>query len=388
MLVGSAFAASFDCDPSPCKPGVACFAGAKPKKFSNVEKLICSDSKASLLDEKISGLYWLVKEISPKQSNKIIIDQKKWMKDDRDKCETIECVISAYERRYKDLVNQLSKNLKPLPKYSAWHYSTPATKAPPNSYCAISGEKEAKDDFDIELAYNNQSVCGLGNFIINCGYKVDEINPIGYIADGVGWLEFDGLFNSNDSPNSWMALIATTGEKLYWKVVRKKEGESYIFNQAVLFNDKNPVTEESLQYFKSNCPNVIQASEFPKIKDIPPNINTRNQLRGTVQMSFESGKHYNDIPVCVSTQPIMLPKVYFPSEALSKKTIGNVRVAIQFTNAGKVYKKEVISSNPPGIFDASALAATSYLNFISSTGMGRDPHCQIIMRYEYNYHDE
>ena len=90
----SIFGASFDCT----------------KAKTNVEKMICSDSKLSALDENLSkvysNFYFISKEIKS--------DQIAWMKK-RNKCKDDACIKTAYTTRIQELNASLS-NQKTFPK--------------------------------------------------------------------------------------------------------------------------------------------------------------------------------------------------------------------------------------------------------------------------------
>jgi hypothetical protein len=250
---GSSIGASFSCDPSPCQPGEPCSASAQSKNFSLVEELICDDPSASLLDEKVAGLVWLARELSSDRS-KALSKQKKWLKEKRDVCKATECVIAAYEARYVELKQQVSKQLKLLPKESSWSFTTPPVRSP-DSYCARFADRElTSDSIGIYLTHDGKTISGKGDVVIDCGLRIQEINPIGgYLEDGIGWLEFDGGF-SQLKPIIWRALIAFDGKKLYWKVVHKTEVESHIDLELLLVPSNNAQSNVKLKELKESSP--------------------------------------------------------------------------------------------------------------------------------------
>lgn len=61
-------------------------------------------------------------------------------------------------------------------------------------------------------------------------------------------------------------------------------------------------------------------------------------------------------------KPVKKPPAVYPKDALSQGIEGRVRVRLLVSGAGKVLETNVIESEPPGVFDYSALkAAKSYV---------------------------
>ncbi|MBI1397318.1 MAG: TonB family protein [Betaproteobacteria bacterium] len=61
-------------------------------------------------------------------------------------------------------------------------------------------------------------------------------------------------------------------------------------------------------------------------------------------------------------KPVKKPPAVYPKDALSQGLEGRVRVRLLVSGTGKVLKVEVIESEPPGVFDYSAIhAARDYL---------------------------
>jgi hypothetical protein len=217
-----------------------------------VERLICADPKASLLDEKVAGLFWLSKKMSSNHSQ-ISATQKKWLKEKRDVCKTAVCVIAAYEARYMDLKQQVIKRLNPLPQESSWEFTTLPVRSP-ESYCTRFADRKMTSDFvGVYLMHDGKAICGNGDVVIDCGLRIQEISPIrGYIEDSIGWLEFDGGFSQLER-NPWRALIAFDGKKLYWKILHKTEVESHIFLELRLMPSKHVPSNIVLQELQESC---------------------------------------------------------------------------------------------------------------------------------------
>lgn len=69
------------------------------KASSQVEKLICGNEDLSKLDSSLSRLY-----NSRKKNNlSLINEQKQWLREDRNTCQTSACLKKAYSRRIKAL---------------------------------------------------------------------------------------------------------------------------------------------------------------------------------------------------------------------------------------------------------------------------------------------
>lgn len=80
------FAASFDCG----------------KATSEIEKLICSNDELSKLDESLNEAYLrALNRTDIKQQT--IKSQRQWLENERNVCQNVECIKSAYETRIKEL---------------------------------------------------------------------------------------------------------------------------------------------------------------------------------------------------------------------------------------------------------------------------------------------
>lgn len=69
------------------------------KASSQVEKLICGNEDLSKLDSSLSRLYNSRKKNNPS----LINEQKQWLREDRNTCQTSACLKKAYSRRIKAL---------------------------------------------------------------------------------------------------------------------------------------------------------------------------------------------------------------------------------------------------------------------------------------------
>jgi uncharacterized protein len=86
---GEAFPAGFDC----------------PKAQTEVEKLICSNSRLSYLDEQMTIAY---KKALAKQgrTSDLVSEQKEWIRSERNPCRSATCIEAAYVRRISRLTEE------------------------------------------------------------------------------------------------------------------------------------------------------------------------------------------------------------------------------------------------------------------------------------------
>lgn len=89
LLVGAlANAASFDCG----------------KTQSKVEKLICDSHQLSELDGNLDTLYKVAQDkCNPDEKQKLVSEQKQWLKNSRNKCSDEPCLIQAYSSRIETI---------------------------------------------------------------------------------------------------------------------------------------------------------------------------------------------------------------------------------------------------------------------------------------------
>jgi len=81
IFMPSAQAATFDCD----------------KASSFAEKVVCSDSRITAMDDELGALYKLALASSP-QKDALKADQKAWLAS-RDQCQDSNCIMKAYSDR-------------------------------------------------------------------------------------------------------------------------------------------------------------------------------------------------------------------------------------------------------------------------------------------------
>ncbi len=86
IIAGKIHAASFDCS----------------KASSEVEKMICSDYELSKLDETMNKAYVQALDRADNEE-RMIEDQRQWLKNERNACQNAECVKKAYKARMKEL---------------------------------------------------------------------------------------------------------------------------------------------------------------------------------------------------------------------------------------------------------------------------------------------
>lgn len=77
-------------------PGVVLAAGFNcGNALTSVEKIICEDKRLSALDSSLADLYGRLKE----KSSDLVREQKIWLREKRNVCQTISCLMAVYEER-------------------------------------------------------------------------------------------------------------------------------------------------------------------------------------------------------------------------------------------------------------------------------------------------
>jgi len=90
LIFSSSQAASFDC----------------AKAGTNIEKLICSTSELSSLDEELGDSYRAILDIyGGEERSKTVSEQRRWLKHIRNKCGTDNCLVKVYVARIKEINN-------------------------------------------------------------------------------------------------------------------------------------------------------------------------------------------------------------------------------------------------------------------------------------------
>ncbi len=82
LLVQQSLAAGFECD----------------KASSEVERLICSDRNIEDSDLRLNNIYKIALHNSP-EKELLITNQRQWISGIRNKCKTIDCLASSYEKQ-------------------------------------------------------------------------------------------------------------------------------------------------------------------------------------------------------------------------------------------------------------------------------------------------
>ncbi|MFA5372253.1 MAG: ankyrin repeat domain-containing protein, partial [Sideroxydans sp.] len=86
-IIASAQAASFDC----------------AKAATKIEKLICVNPNISDLDDELDSVYKFILTGSSFGSEQLVIAQRHWLKNTRNKCQNEACVIQAYSTRIQEI---------------------------------------------------------------------------------------------------------------------------------------------------------------------------------------------------------------------------------------------------------------------------------------------
>jgi uncharacterized protein len=83
-------------------PGAALTAIDCARAVSNAEKLICSSSRLGLAEEMMARAFReaIHRGRDPRE---LMESQRKWIKEERDVCNDVDCMLKAYEDRIGDL---------------------------------------------------------------------------------------------------------------------------------------------------------------------------------------------------------------------------------------------------------------------------------------------
>ena len=100
FIQSQVFAASFDCS----------------KPSNNIETEICRDSELSRLDEILSQIY---RRLAPEKPE-LIVEQRKWLRTQRNTCQTLDCLKSVYTKRIEILENTGACPIKPESLAGHW----------------------------------------------------------------------------------------------------------------------------------------------------------------------------------------------------------------------------------------------------------------------------
>ncbi len=99
VLSGLSYGASFDCQ----------------KASTDVEKLICSDTQLSVLDEDLAKAY---KSAVQKDPDRVKTQQQRWLKYTRNDCNTLECLKDAYRFQIDRLNGSTTRQLRSISKWA------------------------------------------------------------------------------------------------------------------------------------------------------------------------------------------------------------------------------------------------------------------------------
>jgi uncharacterized protein len=86
-------------------PGAAFAAVDCSHAKSNVDKLLCSNSRLAKADQRMALAFRqaIRRGVDPEQ---LMETQRNWMREQRDPCNDVECMLRAYEERISDLDNR------------------------------------------------------------------------------------------------------------------------------------------------------------------------------------------------------------------------------------------------------------------------------------------
>ena len=125
IMLTTVQAASFDCE----------------KASSVIEKIICESTKLSALDEDLDRVYKAVQSKSThEEMQRLISDQRRWLKDTRNACDDEPCLMQAYSSRIEAIKPNTDKNAPPLVKTDTLEKLTaPVGKGFPEDIRQING---------------------------------------------------------------------------------------------------------------------------------------------------------------------------------------------------------------------------------------------------------
>ncbi len=185
------------------------------------ERLICSDESISALDFRLHSLYSVALLVA-KPANSIRAKQREWLQTVRNKCGDAQCLTNAYKQRIDSLMISVREAASPIPAELKVKVQHRATNSP---YCKMGGNG---DWFSITAAVKGQAISGNIDGIFDCGRKVwGEIDFKGKLLGNIALVEFQPGFSSDQGPLA-EALILATPNRIYWRVLTERYGESYV----------------------------------------------------------------------------------------------------------------------------------------------------------------
>jgi uncharacterized protein len=190
-------------------------------ELSAQERLICSDESLSALDIRLNSLY-SVAVLVAKPASSIRAKQREWLQTVRNKCDDAQCLTNAYQQRVDSLMISVREAASPIPAALKVKVQHKATNSP---YCQMGGDG---DWFSITATVEDQDISGSIDGIWDCGRKVwGEINFKGKLLGNIALVEFQPGFSSDQGPPA-EALIIATPNRIYWRVLSERYGESYV----------------------------------------------------------------------------------------------------------------------------------------------------------------
>lgn len=123
------------------------------KAVSTIEKSICSDEELSKLDETLNKSYQhAIDQNVDKQ--KVIKEQRQWLKDVRNACHEIDCLRIAYKTRINDL-SQYINEASPI----AGLFVTKADLGGARKFLCIASMPDGRHDITVDTAYCPSEEC-------------------------------------------------------------------------------------------------------------------------------------------------------------------------------------------------------------------------------------
>jgi uncharacterized protein len=208
-------------------PGAADAAGFScVGKLSSHEQLICNNKDLSSLDYRLNALYSVAIKVV-KTKDAVRSAQRGWLRNVREKCTDIACLVAAYQQRISALMQTLQESANPLPMEIRGRVQHKATSS---NYCKISGSEGTNDGdwFAIEATVHEQVISGRIDGIFDCGRKVwGDIEVTGHPVTNVALLKFQPGFRKEQKQPA-EAIVVVADNKIIWRVLTEIEVESYV----------------------------------------------------------------------------------------------------------------------------------------------------------------
>ena len=86
----------------------------------------------------------------------------------------------------------------------------------------------------------------------------------------------------------------------------------------------------------------------------------------------------------VRAQPLQIETLVYPEKALVQRQHGRVQLRVFLSDTGKIDLIEVVSSDPPGVFEAAAIQALTKSTFAPAQKDGRNVRSQKLLEIHFD----